>query len=364
MSSSFFLGANTPVGFYSLFSELYDADKGWRMYIIKGGPGTGKSTFMKKAAAECDRRGLYCERIFCSSDPKSLDAVIIPSLKVSIADGTAPHTLEPKYPGAVEITLDFGQFRNDRLLSEEREAIIEKTKENSYHHKKCIDFMSAARVAENDTLAVALSAMRIERLHKFAERLAENKLKAVGDARGNVSKRFLSAVTPEGFTVFSDTLCSLCENRVVLKDSFGCASGVIIKLLALKAAEQGLDCIVCYCPMSPEYSAEHLIIPSLSLGFFTANSHHPADFSVSQQIDCMRFYDSDILSRHKNRIAFNKRSCDELLRGAVEKLKSAKVTHDALEQYYIRAMDYERLAVYCEEVIDEIFLKCDSISKQ
>lgn len=361
MSSSFFLGANTPVGFYSLFSELYDADKGWRMYIIKGGPGTGKSTFMKKAAAECDRRGLYCERIFCSSDPSSLDAVIIPSLKVSIADGTAPHVLEPKYPGAVEITLDFGRFRNDKLLFEEREGIIEKTKENSYHHKKCIDFMSAARVAKNDTLAVALSALRIERLHKFAEKLAENKLRTLSDTRGVISKRFLSAVTPEGFTVFSDTFSSLCENTVVLKDSFGCASGVIIKLLSLKASEQGLDCIVCYCPMSPEYSAEHLIIPSLSLGFYTANAYHPAEFSASQQIDCMRFYDTDILSRHKNRIAFNKRSCDELLSGAAQKLRAAKATHDILEQYYVRAMDYESLDSYGEAIIAEIFRKCDSM---
>lgn len=359
MSSSFFLGANTPVGFYSLFSELYDADKGWRMYIIKGGPGTGKSTFMKKVAAECDRRGLYCERIFCSSDPGSLDAVIIPSLKISIADGTAPHTLEPKYPGAVEITLDFGRFRDDKMLFEEREAIIEKTKENSYHHKKCIDFMSAAKVAVNDTLAVALSALRIERLHKFAEKLAENKLSSVSDVRGTVSKRFLSAVTPEGFTVFFDTFSSLCENRVVLKDSFGCASGVIIKLLALKATEQGLDCIVCYCPMSPEYSAEHLIIPSLSLGFFTEKPLHSADFTPSQYIDCMRFYDSDILSRHKNRIAFNKRSYEELLRGAAQKLKAAKATHDVLEEFYKRSMDYDALNAYGEEIIAEIFSLCD-----
>lgn len=363
MSSSFFLGANTPVGFYSLFSELYDADKGWQMYIIKGGPGTGKSTFMKKAAAECDRRGLYCERIFCSSDPNSLDAVIIPSLKISIADGTAPHTLEPKYPGAVEITLDFGRFRNDKLLFEERERIIEKTKENSYHHKKCVDFMSAAKVAMNDSLAVALSALRIERLHRFAEKLAENKLKSVSDVKGVISKRFLSAVTHEGYTVFSDTFTSLCENKVVLNDSFGCASGVIIKLLSMKASEQGLDCIVCYCPMSPEYSAEHLIIPSLSLGFFTANKYHPADFSASQQIDCMRFYDSDILSRHKNRIAFNKRSCDELLNGASQKLRAAKASHDILEQFYSRAMNYEGLNLYCESVIAEIFRKCDGISK-
>ena len=40
----FFLGANSPEGFISKFSSSYFADSGWRTYIIKGGPGTGKST--------------------------------------------------------------------------------------------------------------------------------------------------------------------------------------------------------------------------------------------------------------------------------------------------------------------------------
>ena len=39
--------------------------------------------------------GYDAEYILCSGDPDSLDAVIIPSLKLAWADGTAPHALEP-----------------------------------------------------------------------------------------------------------------------------------------------------------------------------------------------------------------------------------------------------------------------------
>lgn len=358
MSSSFYLGANTPLGFYSLFDELYNPDEDWRMYIIKGGPGTGKSTLMKKAAAECDKRGLYCERIFCSSDPDSLDGVIIPSLKVAVADGTSPHTLEPKYPGAVESTLDLGQFRNDSVLKENREEIIRLTKENSYRHKKCIDFLSAAKAAQNDTLAVALSAMRIERLHKFSEKLAANKLKSFSDGLGKVQKRFLGAVTPVGITMFYDTFADLCENKIVLNDSYGCASGVIIKILSMKAVEQGLDCILCYCTQSPQFNPEHLIIPSLSLGFFTSNAYHNSQFENVQKIDCSRFFNSELLSRHKNRLAFNRRSRDDFLSAAIERLKEAKAIHDELESYYISSMDYDGLQEYSERVINEIFEDC------
>lgn len=354
-SSSFFLGANTPVGFYSLFNELYSPEDGWTLYIIKGGPGTGKSTLMKKVASVCDSKGLYCERIYCSSDPNSLDAVIIPSLKVSIADGTSPHILEPKYPGVSEKLIDLGMFRDDKKLRENRDIIIEKIKENSFQHKKCVDFLAAARSAENDNASVVIPSMKMDTLHKFSEKLSDAKFPVTSDSRGIMKKRFLSALTPSGIVLFRDTFTSLCENIVVLKDSFGCASSVMLKVLSLKAAEKGLSGIICYCPMSPEYRPEHLILPELKLGFYTSNPRHPDDFGGAFAVDCMRFYDNAFLQHHKNRIAFNNRSRDEMLSGAAEYLKNAKRIHDEIERYYIEAMDFNRMGEYGEAVIEEIF---------
>lgn len=354
-SSSFFLGANTPGGFYSLFSELTAFDEKRRLYVLKGGPGTGKSTVMKKVAAECDRRGLYCERIFCSSDPKSLDAVIIPSLKTAVADGTAPHVIEPRFPGVVEKTVELGQFRDDKRLRENGDEIIRLFKENSFHHKKCVDFMAAAKGVDNDTVSVVLSSLRINRLHKFAERFAGVKLTATSNEKGRVSKRFLSALTSEGMLMFSDTFSSMAEEKIVLKDSFGCASSVFLKIISIKAAEQGLDIIRCNCPMSPDYKTEHIIIPSMSLGFFTSNRWHPDSFEGASFVDCMRFYDTDSLKRHKNRIAFNRRSRDELLGEAVNKLHAAKAVHDSLEKYYIEVMDFDRVKEESEKIVREIF---------
>ena len=87
----YFLGANTPSGFISRFDHLYDPDDGWFAYILKGGPGTGKSTLMKRAAKEACSAQIKTQLIYCSSDPYSLDAVIFPEIKVCIVDGTAPH---------------------------------------------------------------------------------------------------------------------------------------------------------------------------------------------------------------------------------------------------------------------------------
>ena len=49
-----FLSANTANGFVSLYGDFL---KGKKQYIIKGGPGTGKSTMMKNIGAFAENEG-------------------------------------------------------------------------------------------------------------------------------------------------------------------------------------------------------------------------------------------------------------------------------------------------------------------
>ena len=86
----YFLGANAPTGFYSLYDHLLPPEQARAIYILKGGPGCGKSTLMRKVAAWAQEAGLETEYILCSGDPDSLDALILPGRAVAIVDGTAP----------------------------------------------------------------------------------------------------------------------------------------------------------------------------------------------------------------------------------------------------------------------------------
>lgn len=87
----FFLGANSSGGFVSRFDQLGDSHGNWRCTVIKGGPGTGKSSLMKKLVTAMSEKCSVIEEIYCSSDVNSLDGVIFPDLMLSIADGTPPH---------------------------------------------------------------------------------------------------------------------------------------------------------------------------------------------------------------------------------------------------------------------------------
>ena len=355
-SVSFFMGANTPLGFFSLFDGLYDAHDGWRAYVIKGGPGTGKSTLMKKIAAEADARGLFCERIHCSSDPHSLDAVLLPGLKVTVADGTPPHAIEPRYPGVCERIVDLGAYRDDARLAADAEEIIAKTDLNSAEHRKCVGFLSAAKSVTDDANRFVCASLRLDKLKRFAGKLAQNSFGAVSDRPGRESRRFLSALTPEGGIVFGESFNALCEKRTVLEDEYGIAASLVLHILKDAALESGHDCIVCPCPTDPQRT-EHLLFPSLSTGFFTSNAFHPYEGVPDVAVDCARFSDPDVLKRHKNRIAFDRRAAREMLDEAAGKLANAKKIHDELERYYVAAMDFDRLNGAGEKLIEEIF-KC------
>ncbi len=354
VSVSFFMGANTPLGFYSLFDGLYDAHEGWRAYVIKGGPGTGKSTLMKKIAAEADARGLYCERIYCSSDPHSLDAVILPGLKIAVADGTPPHAIEPRYPGVCETIVDLGAFRDDKKLFADAQEIVAVTDRNAAEHKKCVGFLAAAKSVTDDANRFVCAALRLDKLKKFAGKLAQNSFGAVSDRAGREQRRFLSALTPEGGVIFGESFNALCEKHTVLEDEHGVAASLVLHILKDAALESGHDCIVCPCPTDPQ-RIEHLMIPSLSAGYFTSNVFHAYTGTPDVAVDCARFFDADVLKRHKNRVAFDRRAAQEMLDEAVGKLANAKKLHDELERYYIAAMDFDALNAAGEALIEEIF---------
>ena len=78
----YFLGANAPAGFYSLYDQLIDREEAEELFILKGGPGCGKSSLMRRVGQAMDEHGLEVEYIDCSGDPDSLDAVVIPALFV------------------------------------------------------------------------------------------------------------------------------------------------------------------------------------------------------------------------------------------------------------------------------------------
>ena len=125
-----FPGGNTGFGFHSFFNYIAGSDI-HQVYVIKGGPGTGKSTLMRKIADTVVDRGYDVELHHCASDNNSLDGLVIPTLKVAFIDGMKPHLYDPEFPGAVGEILNLGQYWNPVGIRVHTQAIMAAVREGS-----------------------------------------------------------------------------------------------------------------------------------------------------------------------------------------------------------------------------------------
>lgn len=123
---AFFISANGYDGFRSRHELLYHSKDFTRVFVILGGPGTGKSSLMRRIAEVGLECNASCEYIYCSSDPLSLDGIILEKgeQKIAVLDGTAPHVRAAHVPGAIDEILHLGECWDAVLLSSERNRIL------------------------------------------------------------------------------------------------------------------------------------------------------------------------------------------------------------------------------------------------
>lgn len=351
---TFFLGANLKEGFVSYFDTLHNIEKGHFTYIIKGGPGTGKSGLMKKIAKHFEDKDLKVIYVPCSSDPHSLDGVIIPSLGVSVADGTAPHVLDPVYPGCRDEIVNVGGFWDGNMLVKNEEEIISASKENKALLKKAARFISAAAEMQKDTFHCAFETVDSAKLGRFATRFSARNLPTVSHQTGQEYRCLISGITPVGRVMFKDTVTELADDIIAIEDEFGTASRMILESVKASAMLAGYDVIACYCPLHPKTKVEHLIIPRLRLAITTSNAAHRAEFEEIKRIHASRFYNKKLLEQKRERIAFNRKATAELVSEASDILAEAKSAHDKLEKPYIEAMDFDAVNQAGDKLIEII----------
>lgn len=351
----FFLGSNTPQGFVSRFDQLGTPLDGWHKFVIKGGPGTGKSSLMKKVAQALQEAGdPLVEQIHCSSDPDSLDGVISNKFKISIADGTPPHVIEPKYPGAFESVVNLTDCWDEDRLQRDRREIVDLCAKNSACHDRCCRFLTAASSLIYDTYRIAVECTDPEKIARYARRLAAKEFRATDVDHGTEAVRFLSTITPQGLITYTDSVKTMCDRIYLIDDEWGAASRLLLHALRSSALSAKLDIISCYCPLSPYEKLEHLMIPSIGMAFITTNRYTNVVLEPYRRIHAKRFTDMTKLKIRKQRISFNRKAAREMLDEAIRLLVEAKNIHDDIERYYISSMDYAKVNTKVEETLSKI----------
>ena len=352
----FFLGANSACEFHSIFEQLYNPNDNWQAFLLKGGPGTGKSSFMKDIANEFINDDNNIEFIYCSSDPNSLDAIILNNKKICIVDATSPHALEPKFPGACETLINLGDCWDYKKLLENKKNIIDLTTNCSALHIRSQRYLEAANNILKDSYHLALNCTDTIKIARYAGRLAKREFTSNKQKLGIESLRFLSATTPFGVIFFNDTIKNLCDKVYVIEDTYSAVSRILLSHIRNHALAASYDIISCYCTLSPNEKLEHIIIPELKLGFVTSNRYHTYTSNIYRKIHFQRFTDIKNLNQYKNRLNFNKKAVKELINEASNLILEAKNLHDNLEEYYINAMDFDKIKIINNDILERIRL--------
>lgn len=119
LETRYFLSALTGAGYYALHRQFLRPPQRY-FCILKGGPGCGKSTFLKRVGDAGHAAGLAVVWLHCAGDPASLDGVYFPEKCSGFFDGTAPHTVDPALFGASGEYLDLGTFCRTEALDTAR----------------------------------------------------------------------------------------------------------------------------------------------------------------------------------------------------------------------------------------------------
>ncbi len=349
---TFFLGANTPSGFYSLYDQMLEPEKARRVFLLKGGAGCGKSSLMRRVAAKLEEAGRRTEYIVCSGDPDSLDAVIFPDLGAAIVDATAPHVIEPHLPGVVESYVNLGRFYDHAALAPLRPEIEGATDGYKEHYKRAYRCLTAAAQLFEDNRALLTTPALEAKALKRARGILSREVKKTGRAPGKAVQRFLGAISCQGVSCRFDTADILCRKVYELKDSYGLAAGMLTALAA-GAMSAGYDVILCPSPLFPD-RAEHLLIPELSLAFLTSTSglEYPGRPYRRVRLDAMA--DAELLKKYKARLKFSRKVYAALLGEATDALAQAKAVHDQLESFYNPHVDFEGVYQQAEEIAQEL----------
>ncbi|MGE5623873.1 MAG: PRK06851 family protein [Methanocella sp.] len=353
-----FPGGNTAYGFHSFFDYIAGPEIR-RIFVVKGGPGVGKSTLMRRVADEASAQGYAVEWHHCSSDNDSLDGVVIPGLATALIDGTAPHVVDPKHPGGIDTIVHLGDFWDEAAMREEREAIVDATREVGRLFRRAYAFLAAAKLMRDQRKTACLDsgAMDFAALNRTAEAVSRELFtdRPSLARTGRERHLFASAITPDGLRHHLESIFTPVKHRVVLVGLPGTGKATFVRRLADLAVFRGYDVEVFHDGLDPT-RVEHVLIPALDAAVITGAEPHvyvpgPQDRLLNTEEFLNRPRLTTFTSELETAIAFY----DAAFAHAIDSLHRAKEVHDELERHYVPHMDFAAIGRRGDELMEKVF---------
>ncbi|HML54208.1 MAG TPA: hypothetical protein PKC79_08945 [Solidesulfovibrio magneticus] len=346
-----FFGCNSAEGFRTFFDFLPRLDNA-RIIIVKGGPGTGKSTFIGSVGKAFADQGYDLEYQHCSLDPQSYDAVVIPDIRAVVVAATGHHVFDPRNPGAVDEILNLGEYWDlDAIRPHRREIIaINEASEQKFH--KVYRLLKAARLLLGNVEAVYAQRRDPKEIDKIAQEIvAFFPDMGITEGYGAARHAFISSITPAGEIHNVATVLRPDTQVLALRGESGSGRSPILEKVGEEARLRGFDVEFFHRPLDPNL-LDHLYLPLADLVVTT----QPEALSEVQPLATFDLGDraAGTLGGHNAELVEDMVRYETMLQEAVTVLAQAKSTHEQLEQYYIPNMDFNKVDKRLRHTVEEL----------
>lgn len=346
MSVTYFLGATTPQGFRSFYDTLFQTPRLEKLLILKGGAGCGKSTLMKAVGEEAERLGLGTQQVLCSSDPDSLDGLLIADAGLALVDGTAPHVVEPPLCACGAEYLDLGRFYDSRKLKPVQKELFSLRAENARQYDLAAACFTGARAMSDVLLQLAQSVITPQELLTCAELLTPQ---AEEKEAFCALPRFLAAFTPKGVRVCRSAMEQLCTRRLALLDDYGLHRQLFPRLQTLWGGSQ----VAGYEPLHPDVPFA-LLLPKQDTACIASSRLFPCHKDAACVCDLNALVERRLSARQQEHALAALTHRTALVNEGLSYLTQAKSLHDRMEQFYRPAVDFDGVTAVTRAITETL----------
>ena len=335
----YFLGNNTAYGFLGNYETELKNKR--RVILLKGGPGTGKSSILKKLAAEAKSAGYDYELWYCSGDPDSLDGVYIKEIDTAIVDATAPHASGADSPKIKDFLYDLADSLSHDKLMKHKGEIDELLTRKKNHFMRAYQHLGVALKHFQNQLELEMQGLRCADIRAYAAVLASE---LRGGKRDNGVKRkvFVSAICPSGENVYYDHL----RNKTIYKVSGSAAARKLFFDELCGLIDGGM---LILNPLEPSivdgivYGGRAIVS---DVGHFTGDIAENINLQVYEGAHA----DSKAIDEERGNVTL-------YTAFATEQLEKARECHLGAEKFFIGAMNFDNNGKIYTRILHDVFGK-------
>lgn len=355
----YFARGNTAAGAYNLFDSAFQGIR--RLFMLTGGPGTGKSTIIGNIASYMTESGYDVQLFHDPSDHESLEGLIAGEISLGIVDGMACRLGLAELPGVNVKVVDLGRAVDEQALDKLKPHIMELEGQANALYSRAYETFGQAKRIHDEWEALYIGSMNFAEANKLTEELIDTLFDAAASSapatkKGKTRHLFMGAATPIGPVDFVPELTKNMKRTIFIKGRPGSGKSTMLKKLVSAATNQGMDVEVFHCGLDPS-SLDMVIFPKLQVAVF--DSTMPHEYFPSRRTDeILDMYERTMLpgtdEAHAEALAEIQARYRAAIKQATAYLLEAKHICDEIKNMYASVTDFGKVQQLQKRLLDEV----------